>query len=78
MNTQIIFKAEKELKDAAMKKAQSEGLTLKAILYQSLKLYTENKLKFGLIDSEPEIEIIETTPEVQKEMAEIAEILDKI
>ena len=78
MVTQIVFKADKSLKDKAMKKAQSEGLTLKAILYHSLKLYIEGKLNFGLQVSEPEAEIIEVTPSVQKKMDKIGNILDKI
>ena len=78
MVTQIVFKADKSLKDRAMKKARSEGVTLKAILYHALKLYIEGKLNFGLQVSEPEVEIIETTPAVQKKMDKIGTILDKI
>ena len=80
MITQIVFKTEKSLKDEAMKKAQSEGVTLKAVLYNALKLYTAGKLNFGLQinELEPEVEVLEVTPGVQKKMDKIGEILDKI
>lgn len=78
MVTQIIFKADKDLKDEAMKKAQSEGVTLKAVLYHALKLYIEGKLSFGLQVSEPEIEILDVSPAVQKKMDKIGDVLGKI
>ena len=78
MITQIVFKADKALKDQAMEKAQSEGLTLKAVLFNALKLYIDGKLNFGLQISEPEVEILEVTPKIQKKMDEIANILEKI
>lgn len=78
MITQIVFKADKCLKDEALKKAQSEGVTLKAVLYHALKLYIEGKLSFGLRVEEPEVEILEVTPSVQKKMDKIGDILEKI
>lgn len=78
MPTQIIFKTDKALKDQAMQKAQSEGVTLKAVLYHALKLYIENKLSFGLQINEPDVEVIEVTPDIQKKMDKIGSILDKI
>lgn len=82
MITQVVFKTEKALKDEAMKKAQAEGVTLKAVLYNALKLYVEGKLNFGLqinkTDNEPEIEVLEVTPQIQKKMDKIGEILNKI
>ncbi|MFA5820719.1 MAG: hypothetical protein WC873_01265 [Candidatus Gracilibacteria bacterium] len=78
MITQIVFKADKALKDEAMEKAKSEGVTLKAVLYNALKLYIEGKLSFGLQINEPEVEILEVTPDVQKKMDEIGNILEKI
>ncbi|NIA02253.1 MAG: hypothetical protein GWP15_02625 [Nitrospirae bacterium] len=78
MITQIVFKADKSLKDKAMKKAQSEGVTLKAVLYNALKLYIEGKIKFGLQINEPEIEILEVTPKIQKKMDKIGTLLEKI
>lgn len=78
MVTQIVFKAEKSFKDEAMKKAQCEGVTLKAVLYNALKLYIEGKLNFGLQISEPEMEVLNVTPEIQKKMDKIGNLLEKI
>ena len=39
MNTTILFKTDKKVKEAAMKKASQEGLTLTAILNGALKIY---------------------------------------
>ena len=78
MITQIVFKADKTLKDKAMEKAQSEGVTLKAVLYNALKLYIEGKLNFGLQINESEIETIEVTPAIQKKMDKIGNLLEKI
>jgi len=57
-----------------MAKARSEGVTLKAVLFNALKLYTEGKLNFGLQISEPEVEILDVTPAVQKKMDEVANL----
>jgi hypothetical protein len=78
MITQIVFRADKSFKDAAMKKALYEGVTLKAVLYNALKLYVEGKLNFGLQMSEPEMETLDVTPRVQKKMDKIANLLAKI
>lgn len=80
MTTQIVFKADESLKNQAMKKAQSEGVTLKAVLYNALKLYIEGKLSFGLQinETETEIETIEVTPDIQKKMDKIGNLLEKI
>lgn len=78
MTSQIVFKTDEELKKKAMKKAKIEGVTLKAVLYNALKLYTEGKLNFGLQISEPEIEVLEVTPKIQKKMDKIGELLDNI
>jgi hypothetical protein len=78
MITQIVFKADKSLKEEAMKKAQLEGVTLKAVLYNALKLYIQGKLNFGLQIKEPDVEILDVTPKVQNKMDEIGNILEKI
>lgn len=78
MTSQIVFKTDEELKKKAMKKAKIEGVTLKAVLYNALKLYTEGKLNFGLQISEPEMEVLEVTPKIQKKMDKIGELLDNI
>lgn len=78
MITQIVFKADKSLKDEAMKKAQYEGVTLKAVLYNALKLYIDGKLHFGLHISEPDVEVLQVTPDMQKKMDKIGNILERI
>jgi hypothetical protein len=79
MNTQIVFKTDKTLKDQAMKKAQLEGLTLKAVLSQLMKYYVEGKLSFGIqMTEEAEVEFLEVSPSQQKKMNTIADLLGKI
>lgn len=52
MNTQVIFKIDKNLKDKAMKKAQSEGISFATILKFATKAFVENKLNVGLVTKE--------------------------
>jgi len=78
MVTQIVFKTDQSIKEKAMKKAQAEGVTLKAVLYNALKLYIEGKLSFGLQINEPDVETLEVTPKIQKKMDKIGELLENI
>ena len=79
MTTQVIFKTDEELKRQAMEKAQSEGLTLKAVLSNCMKYYAEGKLTFGIqMVEEPEIEIVEPDVDAQEKMDEIATLLEKV
>ncbi len=79
MTTQVIFKTDEELKRQAMEKAQSEGLTLKAVLSNCMKYYVEGKLTFGIqMVEEPEIEIVEPDVDAQEKMDEIATLLEKV
>ena len=48
MNTQVIFKIEKSLKDKAMKRAKSDGIALSAVLKSATKAYAEGSLTIGL------------------------------
>ncbi|MBI3671594.1 hypothetical protein HY249_02240 [Candidatus Azambacteria bacterium] len=48
MNSQIMFKLDKKLKDSAMKKAEAEGITLSSVLKLSIKAFVEDDLKVGL------------------------------
>lgn len=52
MNTQVIFKIDKILKDKAMKKAQSEGISFTTILKFATKAFVENQLNVGLVTKE--------------------------
>ena len=79
MNTQIVFKTDKDLKDQAMKKARLEGLTLKAVLCQLMKYYVEGKLSFGIqMLEESEMELLQSSSDQQKKMDNIADLLEKI
>lgn len=67
------------MKAKAWKKAKSEGITLKAVLSHALKLYTEGKLEFSLkVVNQPEVELIEPTPEIQKKMDKLGRLLEKL
>ena len=46
--TQITFLSDKKLKERTIKKAKSEGITLKALLTMAMRAYTEGKLQVGL------------------------------
>lgn len=79
MNTQIVFKTDKSLKDQAMAKAQREGLTLKAVLSQLMKYYVEGKLSFGIqMIEEPEVDFLKPNLTQKKKMDKIADLLEKI
>lgn len=79
MNTQVIFKTDKRLKQEAIKKAKIDGLTLRTVLSNLMKYYVEGKLNVGVhITSEPEVELIEVDTKTQKKMDEIGELLKRI
>ena len=52
MNTQVIFKIDKKLKERAMVKAQNEGIAFATILKLATKSYVEGYLTLGLVGSE--------------------------
>lgn len=52
MNTQVIFKIDKKLKDKAMAKAQYEGIAFASILKLATKAFVEGDLNIGLVGSE--------------------------
>lgn len=52
MNTQVIFKIDKKLKNQAMAKAQDEGIALATILKLATKSYVAGHLTLGLVGSE--------------------------
>jgi|GEM_PF-387409 len=78
MSTQVSFTTDKELKRQAMKKAKSEGVTLKAVLVQAMKGYVDGKMSFALVATEPEIEEINlNSPELQKAAQALTSTLKK-
>lgn len=50
MNSQVIFKIDKKLKDKAMAKAQSEGVAFSAVLKLATKAFINGDLQVGLIE----------------------------
>ena len=45
MNTRVIFNTDKKLKDAAMRKARRQGLTLSAFLNLATRAFVEDELE---------------------------------
>ena len=52
MNTQVIFKIDKNLKNQAMRKAQNEGISFTTILKLATKAFVDNELNVGLVVKE--------------------------
>ena len=52
MNTQVIFKIDKNLKNQAMRKAQNEGISFTTILKLATKAFVDNELNVGLVIKE--------------------------
>ena len=52
MNTQVIFKIDKNLKNQAMEKAQNEGISFTTILKLATKAFVDNELNVGLVVKE--------------------------
>ncbi len=60
MTTQVSFVADQHLKNQALEKAKSEGITLKAFLVFAMKSYVEGKISLGIesTNNEADVEII--------------------
>lgn len=69
MNTQVIFKIDKKLKDQAMKKAQSEGLPFGVVLKLATKAFVEGNLNIGIVANESFNK--STTKDINKALADI-------
>ena len=50
MNTKVIFNTNKKLKEAAMKKARSEGLTYSAVLNLATEAYVNDRLHISAFE----------------------------
>ena len=48
MKTQVLFKMEKKLKDSAMKKARTQGMTLSSFFTLAASALVENKIDVGI------------------------------
>ncbi|MEK9159378.1 MAG: hypothetical protein AAB383_01475 [Patescibacteria group bacterium] len=58
MTTQVSFTADKDLKNRALEKAKSQGITLKALLTYAMKGFVDGKISLSIdtSDQEPEVE----------------------
>jgi purine-nucleoside phosphorylase len=73
MPKQITFIADENLKNEAMKKAKSKGITLKAVLVLSLQAFVDGKIDLGISTTmDPEVE------EMHFDSSSIAEKSDKL
>ena len=52
MNSQVIFKIDKKLKDQAMKKAHYEGIAFASVLKLATRAFVAGNLAIGLVGSE--------------------------
>ncbi len=59
MTTQVSFTADRTLKNKALEKAKSEGITLKALLVYAMKGFVDGKIKLGIETSHTESDVEE-------------------
>lgn len=52
MESQIIFKLDKKLKERAMQRAQAQGVPLTSVLKMAMKAFADGELTMGLIGTE--------------------------
>ena len=52
MTTKVIFNTDKTLKEAAMKKARSQGLTYSAVLNLATRAYVNDELEVDMLSRE--------------------------
>lgn len=52
MESQIIFKLDKKLKERAMQRAQAQGVPLTSVLKMAMKAFADGELTMGLIGIE--------------------------
>ncbi len=54
-------------------------MTLKNLLNNCMKEYAVGKIRFAMAyEQEPEVEVLEVTPDVQKEMDKLSAVIKKI
>lgn len=52
MDSQVIFKIDKKLKERAMQRAQAQGIPLTAVLKMATKAFADGQLVMGLVGTE--------------------------
>jgi len=53
MTTQVIFTIDKNLKDEAMRKARSFGLSFSSVLNLATQAFVEGKINIGIVENQP-------------------------
>lgn len=78
MSTQVIFTTDPKLKRRVCSKLREDGITLKKLLNNCMKDYDLGKIRFAMeYEQEPEVEEINVTPEIQKKIDKIDEIINR-
>lgn len=78
MTSQVSFTADEELKNRALEKAKSQGITLKAFLTYAMKGFVEGKISLSIdtSDQEPEVEeLIFRDKELNAKAMQLARLL---
>lgn len=81
MTTQVSFITDNDLKNKALEKAKSEGISLKTLLVYSMKAYVEGKISLGIkiADEESDLEEMVFDDEHLNEKAlKLAKLLKRI
>lgn len=71
----LTIRIEEQLKKKASKRAEKLGISVSFVIKNALKNFVEAK---KIVIEEPNIEVLEVTPALQKKMDRIAKILDKL
>jgi len=66
MTTQISFKADKDLKEEALKKARKEGLTLRTLFTTAMRDYVKDRYRLGFVSNDNVLGV----PEVDEKIDE--------
>jgi len=78
MLTQVTFKTDDALKKAALAKAKSEGITLKALLSKTLQDYIDGRVHVDIVYEDVEIEKMELNDEIQAKVDAVGALLSKV
>ena len=80
MSSQISIIMDSSLKRQLRQKAKQSGITIKSLSITFSKDFVNGKVDMGLHyfpHKEQEVEVLEVTPEIQRDMDQIAKLLEK-
>ena len=76
MLTQVSFTADEALKNKALERAKSQGITLKAFLVYAMSGFVDGKITLNIGMSEPEIEeLVFTDKDINSKAKKLARLL---